>query len=193
MIPGVTVAARRPAPAPLDVVEDFVNTYEIDGDDRTELLATARDLSIWLSDRGLLDRGIELTEEDRAHAAQVREDLRALLLTNNGEPLERDAIERLTERAAEALLRVRFDGDAVARLEPAGSGFTGAIGRLLSIVLGAMADGSWARLKACRNHECTWVFYDASKNHSATWCSMRVCGNRMKARAYRRRRAEEHA
>jgi predicted RNA-binding Zn ribbon-like protein len=49
-----------------------------------------------------------------------------------------------------------------------------------------MLDGSFARLKACRN--CRWSFYDYSPNRSATWCSMQICGNRTKTRAYRRRK-----
>jgi predicted RNA-binding Zn ribbon-like protein len=48
-----------------------------------------------------------------------------------------------------------------------------------------MLDGTWERLKACRN--CYWSFYDYSPNRSATWCSMQICGNRQKTRAYRRR------
>jgi predicted RNA-binding Zn ribbon-like protein len=50
-----------------------------------------------------------------------------------------------------------------------------------------MSDGSWSRLKCCRNHDCRWSFYDYSKNRSATWCSMQICGNRTKTRAYRQR------
>jgi hypothetical protein len=57
----------------------------------------------------------------------------------------------------------------------------------------AMLDGSWARLKACPREICGWAFYDRSTNASATWCSMRVCGGRVKAGAYyRRRRAAGH-
>ena len=185
--------ARQPAPAPLNVVEDFVNTLEIDGVERTELLVTADDLRRWLEERDLTAAGGELTEADRRIAVDVREDLRALLLANNGEELEEGALDRLNEVAGRALLKVRFTGPGRAQLEPESPGIDGALGRILSIVLHAMVDETWSRLKACRNDECMWVFYDTSKNHSATWCSMRVCGNRMKARAYRRRRAEEHA
>ena len=65
----------------------------------------------------------------------------------------------------------------------------GALGELVGIVYTAMADGSWSRLKACRSHLCKWLFYDRSRNRSAVWCSMAVCGNRTKTRAYRARRA----
>jgi predicted RNA-binding Zn ribbon-like protein len=187
------VASRQPAPAPLNVVADFVNTYEIDGDERDERLVTAAALRTWLVERGLLEAGYEPTDAELALAVRVREDLRALLLANNGEELEPGPLERLNDVAARSVLNVHFTGPGDAHLQSAATGMDGALGRILAIVLVAMGNGTWARLKACRNDECMWVFYDTSKNHSATWCSMRVCGNRMKARAYRRRRAEEHA
>lgn len=185
--------SRQPAPAPLNVVEDFVNTYEIDGAEREEHLVTADDLHGWLAERSLIGADVVLGEADRELAAQVREDLRALLLANNGEELPRGPMDRLNEIAARAPVTVRFTGPGAAHLEPVSSGIEGALGRIVAIVHHAMNDGTWARLKACRNDECMWVFYDTSKNHSATWCSMRVCGNRMKARAYRARHAQNHA
>ncbi len=79
-------------------------------------------------------------------------------------------------------------------LEPTAGGVDGALGRLVAIVHGAVADGSWAHLKACERDSCRWAFYDHSKNHSGRWCDMEVCGAREKsARAYRRRRARDSA
>jgi predicted RNA-binding Zn ribbon-like protein len=60
-----------------------------------------------------------------------------------------------------------------------------ALDEVTAIVLTAMLDGSFGRLKACRN--CHWAFYDYSPNRSAAWCSMQLCGNRRKVRDYRRR------
>jgi predicted RNA-binding Zn ribbon-like protein len=51
----------------------------------------------------------------------------------------------------------------------------------------ARGDGTWERLKACREPSCVWAFYDYSKNRSAAWCSMEVCGNRNKVRLFRTR------
>jgi predicted RNA-binding Zn ribbon-like protein len=53
----------------------------------------------------------------------------------------------------------------------------------------AVVDGNWERLKACPLEGCLWAFYDRSKNRSRRWCSMDVCGNVAKARAYRQRHA----
>jgi predicted RNA-binding Zn ribbon-like protein len=75
--------------------------------------------------------------------------------------------------------------DGAPRLEPEARGVDGLCGVLVSVAVTAMLDGSWERLKACRN--CRWAFFDESKNRSAHWCSMSLCGNRLKTRAYRRR------
>jgi predicted RNA-binding Zn ribbon-like protein len=41
-----------------------------------------------------------------------------------------------------------------------------------------------ANIRACCNPECRWIFVDVSKNHTRRWCSMKICGNRMKARKF---------
>ena len=43
------------------------------------------------------------------------------------------------------------------------------------------------RLKKCKNHRCSHLFLDNSKNSSRNWCSMKSCGNIMKARAFKTR------
>jgi predicted RNA-binding Zn ribbon-like protein len=110
--------------------------------------------------------------------------LRAWLVSHH---LESGALATLNEVAAGAQLLVRFDERGQTVLEPAGAGAEAALGELLAIVFRSMAEGTWDRLKACRAETCQWAFYDRSKNRSATWCSMEVCGNRAKARAYRAR------
>jgi hypothetical protein len=45
----------------------------------------------------------------------------------------------------------------------------------------------------CRSDTCQWTFYDNSKNGCGAWCSMRSCGSRAKARAYRERHRQEGA
>jgi predicted RNA-binding Zn ribbon-like protein len=120
----------------------------------------------------------------------MREALRALTLANNGEPLDPRAIPTLNAIAGQLQLVVRFDDHGQSTLEPARQGSEGALGELLAVVFRSMADGTWRRLKACREGTCQWVFYDRSKNRSGAWCSMAVCGNRAKARTYRRRHRE---
>ena len=129
------------------------------------------------------------TKADVSRGIELREALRALLLANSGNPLERGTIGKLNAATARASLRVNFEGDGGSSLSPEREGVDGALASLLAIVFSSMVEGTWPRLKACRADTCQWAFYDKSKNRSAHWCSMAVCGNRAKARVYRRRKA----
>jgi predicted RNA-binding Zn ribbon-like protein len=154
----------KAAPEPLREVQQFIN--------RVDLEHELDWLPEWLEERGLAD------ELDRARA--LREALRALVLANNGATIDPPALELVNAAAARVPLQLATDGSL--RVGAARDALDGVV----AIALGAMLDGSWSRLKACRN--CCWSFYDYSPNRSATWCSMQLCGNRTKTRAYRSRR-----
>lgn len=153
------------APEPLRRVQLLINSADLEHE---------RDwLPDWLAENGL--------PSEEARARSLREALRALVLANNGVPLPGEALETVNAAAR----RVRLSVDRSAAIGVASDG--DALDDVLAIALAAMLDGSWSRLKACRN--CRWSFYDNSPNRSGTWCSMQLCGNRKKTRAYRRRRA----
>lgn len=172
------------APGDLELIREFVNTLDVE--DGAEQLTSPAALAAWFRDRGLM-RGRTATRSDLAQARRVREALRALLLANNGVSAGKEAAALLDRTARRSGLGVRFRlGEG--RLEPTAAGVDGALGRLLAIAAAAMLDGTWARLKACRAEDCRWAFFDHARNSSRAWCSMEVCGNRAKARAYRSRR-----
>ena len=177
--------AKHPAPGELELVRRFLNTRDVE--EGIDEIADPESLREWLA-ANELSAGPQLGAADVERAAAMRESLRALAFANNGEPLEPRAVPTLNSLAAGARLQVRFDDRGRTVLEPAGEGAEAALAEVLAIVFRSMAEGSWARLKACRDANCQWAFYDRSKNRSATWCSMEVCGNRAKARAYRERR-----
>ena len=182
-------AEDQAAPGRLELVRRFVNTQDVE--DGIEELATPAAVHAWLREHGLPD----VPRLDAARIQRLiglRETLRRLLLANNGDTTNRDmqddaALEHLRAEAARVPLQVRFDGECESALVPGGAGIDAVIGELIGIVHEAMADGTWRRLKACRSETCEWAFYDRSRNRSGTWCSMAVCGNREKARSYRRR------
>jgi len=178
----------KPAPGPLALVQGFVNTRNIMRG--YDLLEDTEGAVAWLVEHGLLDGGVRLTEGKRDHLVGFREGLRGLLLSRNGGRAGGDA-GTLNEMAEDALLRVRFDGDGTPGLLPAGSGEAvgGVTARLLVAAVAAASEGTWRRLKVCRNEGCLWAFYDGSKNRSGSWCTMDVCGSRAKMRAYRRRKS----
>ena len=58
----------------------------------------------------------------------------------------------------------------------------------LSIEASALlASEQSSKINACSNPECRWLFLDTSRNHSRRWCDMKLCGNRIKARRFRRK------
>lgn len=162
----------KAAPQPLRLVQELVNTRDEEHD--REWLGTQAALQDWLRGRRLPAEGAEL---DRVLG--VREALRSLLIANNERTAPPpDALETLNAQAEKSPLAVRFDDGAT--LEAAD-----AVGAILAAAHSAIVEGTWLRLKACRN--CHWAFYDESKNRSATWCSMQLCGNRLKTRRFRTR------
>jgi predicted RNA-binding Zn ribbon-like protein len=177
----------KEAPGDLAQVRTFVNTLDID--EGLDALSTPEELAAWLTQRELLEPGVEVGRADLRRARLFREALRSVLLSNNdGRPVPKDAARVMDDVAARARLRLRVGADASTRLEAEGRGVDGALGRLLVIVYRAMENETWQRLKACRDDTCQWAFYDRSKNRSGHWCSMEVCGARHKAQQYRERR-----
>ena len=176
---------RAPAPGRLALVQTLVNT--VDREHGPDLLADVAGLTDWLEARGLLEPGAAIGGADLAAARELREALRALLHANNGAPEEPGARAVLDAAAARAQLRPTFPHEGQ-ELVPGRGGADGALGRVVAAAFAAMLDGSWSRLKACPREVCGWAFYDRSSNASATWCSMAVCGGRVKAGAYYRRR-----
>jgi predicted RNA-binding Zn ribbon-like protein len=184
------MSKRRQAPGDLERVRQFVNTRQIGH--VSDRIDEPRALVAWLEEQELASPGVRATRADVAHAAALREALRAMLVAHNSSPpasASEDARRALDDAAQRARLRLRFTDDGGASLAPEAGGVNGALGRLVAIVHDSIAQGTWGRLKACREHDCEWAFYDHTKNRSGAWCSMQVCGNRAKARAFRERHA----
>lgn len=176
----------KPAPGGLAPVQGFVNTADLESgrDD----LATTEGSRAWLVRYGLLEPEAAIADDEHRDVLEVREALRDLLEHHTQAP-DPAALAILQRAAGRSPLTVAFEGAASARLEPTATGVAGALGRLFAIVYTAMIEGTWQRLKVCQNETCRWVFYDHSKNRSGSWCTMAACGSRLKARAYRQRRA----
>jgi predicted RNA-binding Zn ribbon-like protein len=164
---------------------DFVNTRDIE--EETDSIADPRGLQVWIR-----DRTGEYVDEPDGEALErllaLRESLRALLRTNNGEEVEPRELKPLEEAAERSRFRTTFSADGRLDLAPARSDLSGFEARLLLAIERLQSHGAWPRLKACTDEGCQWAFYDATRNHSRTWCSMDVCGNREKTRRYRERK-----
>jgi predicted RNA-binding Zn ribbon-like protein len=185
--PGFQPAGRAPAPPPLDLVQDFVNTeiavWAIDD------IATPERLGDWLRARDLLDGEAVVAPSSFVRAHALRRALRDLASTNAHGTAPAEVLRAEFDAiAAKTCMRFELDEEGHVAIAPDDDGVEGALGEILSRVFEAQVSGTWERLKSCPGPHCGWLFYDGSRNASSRWCSMSICGNRTKTAAYRRRR-----
>jgi hypothetical protein len=110
--------------------------------------------------------------------------LRALVKLNSDKPPENSAISEM-RRSLEGL-NVIFHLDDRGHLSAVAKGnpFEQAAGKMVMTVHRSMIDGTWGRMKVCKNDACLLAFYDHSRSRTGKWCSMSECGNRIKVKRY---------
>jgi predicted RNA-binding Zn ribbon-like protein len=185
-------AARWRAPEPLEDVRRFLNTWDYAPRRRAtrdHLPALTRDAGAW-----------------RRRFASVRRPKQAEIdeLVSLRDGLRQAVEHELDEvwlnhqlRAARLTVGVAQDPGGTARICFRPDGEATAVADVLVIVLEAIRDGTWVRLKACP--DCRLVFFDRSRNASRRWCQMsakgggRACGSIAKVRNWRSRKAGDTA
>ncbi len=178
----------------LEPVLAFINTVDVE--DGTDLLAAGpAALANWLGGRGLLPVGTEAARAEHQLALDLRAGLRCLTLMNNDGPADEAALAGL-RRALDRLPLI------AAIASPAGSPalrphkLPPVRAALAGVVAGyalAVGTGHWSRIRRCPADDCAWVFWDSSAKGTRRWCTMSVCGNRAKARAFAERRTRDLA
>ena len=151
---------------------------------------TDADLAVWLAEHGLpaqrLDGGLAALHVLRQHARTATEalatgrmptaaDLDALNAALGGPPGRLALVGAETPRP-----QLAFQTDADDAVLTAF--------RVALSFATFLESGDRQRLKLCANPGCGFAFVDTSINGTCRWCYMRYCGNRLKARAFRRRR-----
>jgi hypothetical protein len=158
----VTEEASSPE---ITLLVEFLNTVDVETGE--EELGDDRAAASWLRAHGLPSRGA-----DAAEARRVRDALRAAA---DGGPLRTGALAAIPLQ-----LDVDDDGQpTITSRHP--------LGPILAVVAQLSYQGEWPRIKLCDMHTCRYAFHDTSRNRSGRWCTMRVCGNRAKTRAFRER------
>jgi predicted RNA-binding Zn ribbon-like protein len=180
---------------PAALLRDFVNTFHV-GDGSDDLDTPAK-LAEWLAGHDLVPSGApDAGPDELSMAVALREGLRAAMLDHQGADQQgshqqgsvtRPLPSELDRVLAGLPLRVTLASGRPG-LVPATSGVAAGLAALAVAIMESVADGTWPRLKACQEDTCHAAFLDTSKNRSRAWCSMQLCGNRTKTRAYRARR-----
>lgn len=186
-----TTEHRQP-PREVAALLAFVNTVDVE--DQTDSLTTPAELTRWLWQHAGLAQEAAAGAAHLRLARDLRRGLRALLLLNNGGS-PRDADLVAGARAAGKLpLRLELTrgkelvapADLLRSTSP--DPVLAALAGLAANYAVARLTGRWHRLRRCPREDCAWVFWDSSPRGDRRWCTMRVCGNRAKARSYAQRR-----
>ena len=184
--PASQPGGRAPAPPGLALVQDFLNTTDLE--EGLDDLGDVDGLHAWLLAQAIAAPDLVLREGDRRRLVTLREALRDVIEGRDHDGIDPAALAVVEDAAESAAVRVTLGRDGRATLTAASTGLDGFVARLLADIATAQVDGTWIRLKVCPRDVCRWAFYDHSKNRSGHWCSMAVCGSREKnRRAYRRR------
>ncbi|WP_336974121.1 CGNR zinc finger domain-containing protein [Bacillus thuringiensis] len=168
------------APGDLEIVRNFLNTWEIPNDTRQPLehLHCEEDIKDFISKNF---SGIEFFGKlEEVH--QFRKDVRISLETSN--------IDNLTKWLMSYPINVSIlDVDNIQYSAVKKHDF---FSEVLIIIVESISLHQWKRLKACP--DCKWVFYDNSRSGSKRWCGMyasnangRSCGTIAKVKRYRKK------
>ncbi len=182
---------------------DFTNTVGSRGAEPEEHLRTFGDLVAWAEARGVLAR--TGAQRLRRTAAQKPAAARAAL----SDALElREALYRAIAAAAQTRQPAAADLDLLnghvhtalsrLRLTPRGSGLAlitqgdrarslgdEIIGPVIRAAVELLTTDAIARVRACADDTCRWLFLDTTRSHTRRWCDMKACGNRNKVRRFR--------
>ncbi|GAA2329355.1 CGNR zinc finger domain-containing protein [Saccharopolyspora halophila] len=148
----------------IELVLAFLNTC--DAEKGTELLDDQAQWRQWCVDRGLNP------VPDVTAAREIRDTMRTSV-AYGAHPAN------IADTAWPVQVRLRNGIPALTGAD--------ALGSVLVSAARLVHTQHWDRIKICPAESCLWAFYDRSRNRSRTWCSMRVCGNREKARSWRER------
>jgi predicted RNA-binding Zn ribbon-like protein len=187
------MAAAEIPSSDVELLEAFVNTWRpitARTDAETDALDTPAAAGAWLLSHRLLRRPQpELSAADVRRLVALRESLRDLMAAHNGIDVTEPSVATWNELARRARVHPALRSDGTIAMRSLADGADGALGALLAAATRAMMDGTFDRLKACRNPVCRWAFYDRSPNGRRAWCetSAASCGSRHKMRAYRAR------
>jgi predicted RNA-binding Zn ribbon-like protein len=162
----------------------FVGTLGYRRTRRRERLDSARALTGWIADTGLLSTSASAGPEDLDQAILLREAIYRLATAKlEGRRLAPTDVEILNDWATRPTVTCRLRSGHLVR--------QGTVTQVLAnlardaVELLGSSQSQW--LRECDDPECTRLYVDRSRGHRRRWCGMEVCGNRVKAAEYRKR------
>lgn len=164
---------------------DFINTYRDrwSPDPRETLVAPAK-LGLWAVSCRLADQPFDATAANLREARDFREVTYSLLRpsVDKPDPQQIPLINTYAGQAESHQLALR--DNLLVTIQHQINSTNELLGALAGDLV-ALVDGPGAhRVKECEHDRCGLLFLDTSRADKRRWCSMRRCGNRMKAQRH---------
>ncbi|MCV7413271.1 hypothetical protein AWC05_28830 [Mycobacterium florentinum] len=170
---------------------NFAGTLKHRNTVREERLTEPAVLSEWAVQAGLVDAGVEVSDQDLATAIEVREAIyrTAIARLDDTEPQPAD-VDLLNQQAAQPRLTPRLLPNGDTSREGTAPQL---VASLAADLLDLLAGRDIANVKRCDHPNCSLLYVDSSRAKNRQWCGMATCGNKVKVQAFRaRQRASAH-
>jgi len=164
---------------------DFVGTLRARNEEKpTEKLNAPSDLDAWFTEAGMLDGPAGASAADIDVAIELREAIASLAFARiRKTELNADDVELVNSFASAAPVSVALADGKLAKTGSVSQGLSTVAREAIEIIGGPDAE----LLRECSRPGCNQVYLDKSRGHRRDWCSMKTCGNRVKASKFRAR------
>jgi predicted RNA-binding Zn ribbon-like protein len=152
---------------------DLLNSTPVADGLPLDLLAADQEAAAWARAHGGSGSAREV-----AHLREIRDWLQAVVRGTEG-------VDALAQQLADVRLRPEVTQHGVSwHLDVADDR---RLGSRAVLAWGRIQEHMPGRLRPCANDECRLFLLDRSRPNTARWCSMKACGNRLKARRHYQR------
>jgi predicted RNA-binding Zn ribbon-like protein len=159
---------------------DLLNTVRDRAHDARETLRTPDDLAAWLREAGLFDGPADAAALDAARRLRTAIDTLTFPAPDADPAAAIGTVNAAADAAPSGPRLALSDGRPVA-VAPEPS-IAAALGRVALDAIDLLTGHD--RLRVCSADDCGIRFVDRSPARNRQWCSMRRCGNRVKARRH---------
>ena len=166
---------RDAAPGLLRLIQSLANT--LSADEAVDLLETREEAAAWLRTAVLLPAESGLSNSEHGALLRLRDSLRDMLAAHTGAREDAEAAARLTKALADGRLVLIVEPASTVQLASAArASYAHVVASFAVAVAKSASVGSWLRLKACADPDCSQAFYDDSASADADRCSRHATG-----------------
>lgn len=173
------LALAQSTPQQLVPLINLLNAHSIGG--APDAFDSADGAAAYLAESGFAAGEVPVTPAGLRHLRTLRDALIAVI----ERPDDESAWAQVDSIAARSQLRLHVSAPGVSALTTTASGVQAIVDETLATLHGALADGSWSRVRLCALDACHSAFYDATRSRTQRWHSYAMCGNRTNVAAHR--------